>query len=139
MERPISALMEAHVATVKMDSTVESLQRALAESRLSRIPVVDPQGDVYCIVSASDIELFRTQKRDPKRVRAWELCNHPLIKVTPDQTVRDVARLMIGKGVPDAIVMSGDRTVHGTVSSLDIMAELLRLSSGQVEKRQQSA
>jgi predicted transcriptional regulator len=120
--------MEKHVTAVETEDTVESLEKVMNSSGLSCVPVVDSKGDSFGIVSTADLVLFHSQKRNPKAVRAWEMCTYRLVKVGPDVSVKEAARLMLARKIHHLIVISGERKVQGIISSLDIVAELLRAS-----------
>ena len=122
MDRPISYLMTKSVWTADCEDTVERVEELLNSHRLSFVPIVDSKGVIFGIISASDLAHFHAARKNPKAVRAWEICTHKPIEVGPTATVGDVARLMV-KNKIHHVVISENRSVVGFVSSLDFVEQ----------------
>lgn len=126
MEQTVLSLMSSPVQTVRADDTVESVSVQLSENGLSFVPVVDtPDGALLGIISADDIVQFKSAKRDPVAVRAWEICSYKPLEVNADTPLSDVARLMVERQAHHVVVMDKD-TVAGVVSSLDFVKEFIK-------------
>src|SRR5688572_25614956 len=126
MEQTVSSLMSSPVQTVRADDTVESVSGQLSENGLSFVPVVDtPDGALLGIISANDIVQFKSAKRDPTAVHAWEICSYKPLEVSADAALSDVARLMVERQEHHVVVMDKDE-VAGVVSSLDFVKEFIK-------------
>ena len=84
------------------------------------MPVVESNGVVLGVISASDLLRFHADKKDPSKVCAWQLCTYKPITVLPEATVSEVARLMVEKSIHHVVVTEG-AGIQGTVSSLDFV------------------
>lgn len=126
MEQTVSSLMSSPVRTVRADDTVEAVSEQLSENGLSFVPVLDtPDGALLGIISANDIVQFKSAKRDPVAVRAWEICSYKPLEVNADASLSEVARLMVERQEHHVVVMDKD-TVAGVVSSLDFVKEFIK-------------
>ncbi|MDA1116993.1 MAG: CBS domain-containing protein [Proteobacteria bacterium] len=67
-------MMAKTVRTVGTEDTIENVDTMLTSHKLSAVPVVDAKGVVFGIVSSLDLLHFHAAKKNPKAVRAWELC-----------------------------------------------------------------
>ena len=125
MEQTVSSLMSPEVRTVRADDTVEAVSAELRENGMSFVPVVDgPGGALLGIVSAADILQFKSAKRDPASVRAWEICSYKPAEVSADATLSEVARLMVERQEHHVVVVDKDAVV-GVVSSLDFVRRFI--------------
>lgn len=125
MERPVSSIMTTPVRSVHMDDTVEAVGKELHRHHMSFVPVVDnPNGAAIGVISTSDLLQFKLTKRDPKSVRAWEICSYKPIEADPDESIADVAKKMVERGVHHVIVMRGG-SMKGVVSSLDFVKQYI--------------
>jgi len=124
MDKPISYMMTKIVTTVNIDDTLERVEDVLNSLHLSSVPVVDAKGDVFGIISATDLLRFRKQGMSNRAVRAWEMCTYKPIKVDPETRALDVAKLMVKNRIHHVIVCQGD-SVQGFVSTFDFVGKLV--------------
>lgn len=125
MEKKISSVMVKPVVTVDMEDTVEKIEHILNLYQLSTVPVIDSvRGDCFGIISASDIVHFLGANRNPKVVRAWEMCTYQPIEVSPDTTVREAARLMVLHKIHH-LVITENKSIKGFVSSFDLIEKFM--------------
>jgi CBS domain-containing protein len=122
MDRPISYMMSKSAWTVDSEDTVERVEELLNSHRLSSVPVVDSKDVIFGIISASDLAHFHAARKNPRAVRAWEICTYKPIEVAPTATVGEVARLMVENKIHHVVVCE-NRTVVGFVSSLDFVEQ----------------
>jgi CBS domain-containing protein len=120
MNEPISHIMTKTVWTAAMEDTAEKVEDLLNRRSLSAVPVVDENGGVFGIVSAADLLHLHAAKKNPKAVRAWELCTYRPIAVRPETTVGEVARMMIKHKIHHVPVIENGK-LCGIVSALDFV------------------
>lgn len=126
MDIPISSMMEKQTKTVAMDDSIAHVEEILRLNYLSALPVVDSaDGSVIGIISARDLMRFHIEKRDPNGVYAWEICTYKPVEVGPDVSVKQVARLMISKGIHH-ILITENKSVIGIVSALDFVKKFIQ-------------
>lgn len=122
MDKPISFMMAKTVWTVDTEDTIESVDSLLSSRNLSAVPIVDKKGDVFGILSSLDLLHFHATKKNPKAVRAWELCTYKPIAVSPETPVSKVAELMI-KNKIHHILITEKGSLRGIVSALDFVEQ----------------
>jgi CBS domain-containing protein len=125
MDQPISSLMTKTVVSVRPDDTVRAVGEVLRENALSFVPVMDSRSaTVVGVLGAADLLQFQASKRDPEAVHAWEICTYKPVEVTVGTPVREVAALMLARGIHHVVVMDGQQ-LAGVVSSLDFVRQCL--------------
>jgi signal-transduction protein with cAMP-binding, CBS, and nucleotidyltransferase domain len=120
MNDTIAALMTREILTIGMDDSVAQVEAALVDRGLSWAPVLEPGGAVVGVISSADLLQFHAQQRDPRSVRAWQLCTYKPISVDQTTPIGDVARTMLEQRIHHVVVTDGARPV-GVVSSLDFV------------------
>ena len=120
MSQAISSLMQRRVWSVGLDDTVQAVEAQMAAKSLSWVPVLESNGVVLGVISASDLLRFHADKKDPSKVCAWQLCTYKPITVRADATVSEVARLMVEKSIHHVVVTEG-ADIQGVLSSLDFV------------------
>ena len=124
MDRPISALMQKNITTVDIDDTVDSVEEILNSHKLSCVPVIDLNGNCFGVISSPDLVHFHAIRKNPRTERAWEVCTHKIIEVSPDTSVKEAAKLMV-KDKIHHIVIAENEIIRGIVSSIDLVEEYL--------------
>ena len=120
MTKTVSTLMQPRVWTIDVDDTVDEVKALFARERLSWAPVISEEGVVLGVISATDLLRQLASGADAAAKPAWQLCTYKPITVSPDATLKELARLMIDKGIHHVVVMDGAKIV-GVVSSLDFV------------------
>jgi CBS domain-containing protein len=121
--------MVENVTLVAVDDTVEDVECILGAHKYSCVPVIDPDGHCFGIITSNDIIKFHMMSRNAKQVRAWEICSHLLIEVGPSLSVKDAGLLMI-KNKIHHLVVSENNTIRGIVSSIDLLEAYLTATHG---------
>lgn len=122
MNQPISRIMAKNVWTAAMEDTVEKVEELLNRRSLSAVPVVDEVGEIFGIISVADILHLHAAKKNPRAVRAWELCTYKPIAVSPATSIGEVARLMIKHKFHHVPVVENGK-LCGIVSALDFVEQ----------------
>ena len=94
----------------------------VSSHKLSAVPVVDAENGIFGIISSRDLLKFFVEKKNPKSVRAWELCSHKIVSVSPDTSDLEVAELMIQNKIHH-ILVTENGTLKGIVSALDFVRQ----------------
>lgn len=116
--------MTKTVWTVAMADTAEKVEDLLNARSLSAVPVVDENGGIFGIISSADMLHLHVAKKNPKAVRAWELCTYRPMAVGPDTSIGEVARLMIEKKIHHVPVTQNGK-LCGIVSALDFVEQFV--------------
>lgn len=103
-----------------MDDTVEEVEAMMKSHRISSAPVYDTDGAILGIITATDLVKFHSVGKDPKSVKAWEICTYRPVEVTPDTPLEEVADLMLTHRIHHVVVMENEK-MKGIVSALDFV------------------
>src|SRR5215471_15112269 len=138
MNAIVKDVMTAPVVAVKRDTTYKELAARLREHRVSAFPVVDDHGKVVGVVSEADLlakealsgddpgriaaMLHRREHEKADALTAGDLMTHPVVTVTPQDTVEHAARLMYMLKVKRLPVVDADGHLTGIVSRSDVLA-----------------
>lgn len=131
----VADLMQKEVRSIAPDASVGELVRALADSRVSGLPVVGPSGRVIGVASATDV-LQASAEKDDAAAQA-SLFEHTTVKdimtpnprvIEPEADVREAAKHMLYTEVRRLFVEDHGRLV-GVISQTDIAQAL---GSGRV-------
>ncbi len=141
--RPVHAVMQTQVVTLRPEMSARDAERVLAEHRLTGAPVVDAAQRVLGVVSQTD--LVRLEARPPSTAKAGAFFSNvaeyddlgalpaddsmvaietvmtrSLLTVAPSDPLTKAAGLMRQHGVHRLLVVE-DEYLRGIVSSLDLL------------------
>ena len=122
----VADLMRKDVRTITPDASIADLVQALADSRISGLPVVNPSGKVVGVVSATDVLQAAAEQGDRKaRSTMFEhmtvrdiMSTKPQV-IEPDADARQAAQHMLYTEVRRLFVEDNGRLV-GVISQTDI-------------------
>jgi CBS domain-containing protein len=120
MRKQITSLIGENVITVKLNDSVETVEKILDSHRLSCVPVINTQGECFGVISAPDLVHFHNARKNPIAERAWEMCTHKIIEVSSDISIKEAAELMVENNIHHLVVIE-DGSIKGIVSSIDIL------------------
>jgi len=120
MRKQITSLIGENVITVKLNDSVQTVEKILDSHRLSCVPVINTQGECFGVISAPDLVHFHNARKNPVAERAWEMCTHKIIEVSSDISVKEAEELMIKNNIHHLVVIE-DGSIKGIVSSIDIL------------------
>jgi CBS domain-containing protein len=119
--------MNRMVVAVDIDDTVEAVEQLLHSGIYSFVPVLEPDGTPFGVISACDLVNFHARHGKAKLNRSWEVCTHKVLAIPPDTPVEDAAQMMLDKHVHHLVVMDHGH-VAGVVSTLDLLGKYLHPS-----------
>jgi len=136
--------MTTPVITVAPDTPVKEIAQLLLTHHISGVPVVSPEGKLVGIVTEADLlykerpeveepgllRLFRRgqlaeAERKAEGLVARDVMSSPVVTVTEETPLREVAALMARRQVNRVPVVRGDQVV-GIVSRADVLRALVR-------------
>ncbi len=149
-------VMTAKVIAVQQRTPYKQIAVMLRESRVGAFPVLDDDGEVIGVVSATDLlakEAFAAVEdprlsRPPIRLRArpharerakangltaGDLMTAPAVTIGPDDTVRHAAQLMSDRRVKRLPVVGPDGRLAGIISRSDVLA-VFRRPDGDIQR-----
>lgn len=120
MAQAVREIMTSEPITIKASQTVVDAARAMRDADIGPVLVMD-DGAICGIITDRDI-VVRTiaEGKDPKKVKAREICSAELVCVGPDDDVDEAVRLMRDRAIRRVpVVDEGSRPV-GVVSLGDL-------------------
>ncbi len=137
-------VMTSPVITVTPDTSVKEIAQLLLTHHISGVPVVSPEGKLVGIVTEADLlhkerpeveeggllRLFRRgqlaeAERKAEGLVARDVMTSPVVTVTEEVPLREVAALMARRQINRVPVVRGDQVV-GIVSRADVLRALAR-------------
>ena len=141
----VDDVMTRRVTTVQVGARFKDVARALAEHKISAVPVLDGDGTLVGMVSEADLlrkeqyheDALPTRRRfGSRRERvlrakalgdfAGDVMTAPAITIGPEATVVEAAKLMIEQNVKRLPVVDADGCLIGIVSRADLLWVFLR-------------
>jgi CBS domain-containing protein len=105
---------------VANQATVAEAARYLKENGIRAAGVCNLSGKVVGVVSQSDIsDKVAAENYRPSEVKVQAIATTTLVKVTPESTCQEAARLMNAKGIYHLIVEETDGAFLGMISLRD--------------------
>lgn len=122
----VAELMQTDVRTISPDASIAELVQSLADSRVSGLPVVNPDGRVIGAVSATDVLQAGAEQDDAKaratffeRMTVRDIMTAMPHVIEPDADAREAAKHMLYMEVRRLFVLDRERLV-GVISQTDI-------------------
>ena len=135
----VSEIYTDDVVTVTTDTSIGTVINRLREHGVSRLPVLDDDGQLTGMVTTHDIADFavrnmeRQQKGDRSGdidrildIRVYDIMNSPVETTTPTESVREAVTRMLDNDYAGLVVTPEDDagTVVGIITKTDVMRAL---------------
>jgi acetoin utilization protein AcuB len=125
--------MTPNPTTVRPDSDPMAAQTLMRYGNFRRLPVVDHEGKLIGIVTASDLDIFFSRAPSPgvvkRQYRVDQVMHRPVITVSPDYPLEEAAQLMLKNKIGSVPVVEGEKVV-GIITESDIFAQLVEALGG---------
>jgi CBS domain-containing protein len=118
-------MMTESVRSVHMEVSVRKVEEEMKLHQTPSMPVVDDKGAIFGMITTQNIDYFHETNKNPRAVRAWEICTYKPLDVHPDASVKEVAQLMMKTGIHHVVVTRHGLLV-GIVSSFDFVKDYLK-------------
>jgi len=116
----VEQVMSRPPVTVRADTTVRTALRLLAGSRITMLPVVDPEDRMVGVVSEVDLVRGRVQ------AIVGEVMSRRAVHFAPDTDLMEVARVVGTTDLKSFPVTDAEDRVVGVVSRSDLVRMLAR-------------
>ena len=118
----VSEIMNSELLTVRPDMKVGALEELIADKNVGGIPVVSEDGELRGLISKTDLIRLHARGHNVSSgsTQVWEIMMTDVMTVSPEDDVRDAARIMVENHFHRALVCRGEALV-GIVSSFDMM------------------
>jgi CBS domain-containing protein len=129
-DRAVSEVMESEIVTLAAGDRLDLADDVMRLARLRHIPVLE-DGRVVGVVTHRDLlaaSLSKALAFDPQARRTFmrsvdvgEVMSRDPVTVAPDASLREAARLMIGRRIGCLPVVKPDGTLVGLVTETDLL------------------
>ncbi len=145
----VKDIMTKDIKTVSKETTVQEVARILVEKNITSVSVVDEDNRVVGIISENDlickdvdpalpatmeylggiifltgIDNYEAELKKLTATKAEQMMSEDVITVEPNNTVKELGRLLIDENIHSVPVVEADKLV-GIVTSSDIVKTLL--------------
>ena len=146
----VKDIMSTDVMSVGRDTTIEEVARILIENGITSAPVVDDHNNIIGIISEKDLiykdidpsvpstteylggiiflnglDHYHEELKKLTATRVEQMMTTEVITVKPDDTVKELGRVLVDEGVNSIPVTEKGKLV-GIVSSTDIVKTLIQ-------------
>ncbi|MGH2554154.1 MAG: CBS domain-containing protein [Actinomycetota bacterium] len=123
MGQSIKEVMTPEPVTLPVSAPLTEAARAMRESDIGDVIVIDDSGKALGLVTDRDIVIRAlADGRDPEKTPVGDIASTDLVTLSSDSAVEDAISLMRGKAVRRIVVTEGDQPV-GIVSIGDLAIE----------------
>jgi len=117
----VKDVMVKNVVKIKSDVSILEAIKKMHHKGTTSLFVKEKGAKEYGIVTRKDIiHQVIAHNKDPKRIRVSDIMSMPLIAISRDLTIENVAMLMAKTNIRRFPVMNGDKLV-GLISNSDIL------------------
>jgi CBS domain-containing protein len=121
----VEKYMSSPVISVYESDNIARVRNLMLRYRISRVVVVDTNHKPVGIISRHDIiNYFADRRRAEKRleeVYAREIMRSPLIKVSPNTSIKKAAELMLKNNINSLPVISLEEGLEGILTATDLL------------------
>ena len=115
---PVSAVFH-QAKCVDVDTFVSEFLNKLDWRSQKTVIVLDNQQQVYGIITRQDIVNMDRRQMNPRATRAWEICSHHVIEISPDASLSEAIETMSRHHIHHLVVTDKEQ-FKGVISALDI-------------------
>ncbi|PLK19294.1 CBS domain-containing protein [Natronobacterium gregoryi SP2] len=121
--------MSSSIHTVQRDTLVEDAARVLLENEIGSALVVDDDGKLEGILTSTDFVDIVAQSRPKAETTVERYMSTDIVTASAQDSIRDVADLMIEHGFKHVPIVDEDAGAIGIVTTTDLASYLSRLQS----------
>lgn len=118
----VEDIMARDVATVSTDTSLSGIMKEMRDKHVTSVivEISKPEGK-YGVVTRKDVLIrILLDKEDIDKTKALDIMSYPLLSVTPDMRIGDVARIMQRANIRRFPVVENGNIV-GVISNSDIL------------------
>ncbi|EMA41010.1 signal transduction protein with CBS domains [Halobiforma nitratireducens JCM 10879] len=125
--------MSSSLHTVTPDTLVEDAGQAMLDNEIGSVIVVDKDGGLEGILTTTDFVNIVAQSHPKAETTVSRYMTTDVVTVSAQDSIRDVADLMIEHGFKHVPVVDETEGVIGIVTTTDLASYLSRLQSPSPE------
>lgn len=123
--RPVDKVMSRPVETVAPDTSLRAAATTMIERDVGALPVVDGDGDLVGLLTATDLVALVADGTVHDRVTAGDVARTDVVTTAPDALAADAAATMVDHLIHH-LPVAAEGSLVGMVSSLDLAAAVAR-------------
>ncbi|OYT27472.1 MAG: hypothetical protein B6U97_01480 [Candidatus Altiarchaeales archaeon ex4484_96] len=115
-------IMKTEIISIERDASVEDAMKKMFERRVTSlvVPKEKKQDNVGIVTRKDVINSVIAENKNPKKTRIADIMSEPLLSVSPDFSIENLARLMAKTNLRRFPVVEDDKII-GMVSNSDIL------------------
>ncbi|SFB73952.1 CBS domain-containing protein [Halobiforma haloterrestris] len=125
----VARVMSSSLHTVSPDTLVEDAGQVMLENEIGSVIVVDDEGGLEGILTSTDFVDIVAQSHPKAETTVSRYMTTDVITASAQDSIRDVADLMIEHGFKHVPVVDETEGVIGIVTTTDLASYLSRLQS----------
>ncbi|WP_049920072.1 CBS domain-containing protein [Halobiforma nitratireducens] len=129
----VARVMSSSLHTVTPDTLVEDAGQAMLDNEIGSVIVVDKDGGLEGILTTTDFVNIVAQSHPKAETTVSRYMTTDVVTVSAQDSIRDVADLMIEHGFKHVPVVDETEGVIGIVTTTDLASYLSRLQSPSPE------
>jgi len=130
-------VMTKNPRVVRRDTSVQEVVATMSKFDISSVIVVQEERPVGIITHKDIVSKIVQPRIPPDAVTAREIMSTPIVTISEDATIEEVARLMAKKNIKKLPVVRDGRLV-GTITSMDLVREEPKLTALMKDLRKAS-
>jgi CBS domain-containing protein len=120
----VARLMSTDLHTASPETPVEEAARILIENDVGSLPIVDEADRLVGILTTTDFVTVVANSQPKAETTVSEYMTTDVVTTSLQESIRDVADVMIEHGFHHVPVVDEDRVVIGMLSTADLAAYL---------------
>ncbi len=120
----VARLMSTTLHTVSPDTLVEEAGQRMLENEIGSVVVVDDQNQLEGILTSTDFITIVAESYPKAETEVSRYMTTDVITASAQDSIREVADVMVERGFHHVPVVNGDEGVIGIVTSSDLTAYL---------------
>jgi len=124
---PVSEIMSESPVTIGQEKSVYAASKLIVDKAVSSLIIIDDENKPVGLLDTTDIiKHFCIKKKDSKKVKVNEIMIKKFIKIHPDMSIGEAAKLTKGKSNGKLPVVKNKKLV-GYVTKTDLVERLNRI------------
>ncbi|MFB3766284.1 MAG: cyclic nucleotide-binding/CBS domain-containing protein [Methanotrichaceae archaeon] len=120
-EIPVRDIMTRPVITASADIDIHSAAKIMSKANVGSLVIVSGAKPIGILTERDLVKKIVAQAVDPRMVKVEEIMKTPLATISPEESLRDAAAIMIKSGVKRLPVISDGKLV-GIITDTDLVS-----------------
>lgn len=128
----VARLMSSTVHSVPPDTLVEEAANRMLEAEIGSVVVVNSTNRLEGIITTTDFVQIVAERKPKDRTPVSHYMTTDVITIGPQDTIREVAEIMVDNGISHVPVITDEREVIGMISTTDLTNYISNLPNATI-------